>query len=345
MINVVGEGQRSDAIIVLARGDPLLVPLTRGDEVLSKLLKPLSEVRFGSGGLAEHDVERKLMTALRHGWEILVEPIVDVLENQIRVPLHSRIWWCPIRHLGTFPLHACGPYRGGQRNLQDRYISSYIPTIGTLLGLQDRASRMSDNGVPPKLRSLVISQAFARDEPPLPGVSEEIKIIQTFIPSLKEIKGEECTSGVVLEALQDATWVHFSCHGHSEPGAAFNSRFSLNGPLKLLDLMKVNLSHADLAYLSACHTAACDLHMPDEGLSLAGGMLFAGFKSVVGTMWACTDEDNPIATKAFYKHMTRNGIEKADYRDSAAALVEATKELRRRKVPLERWICYVHYGL
>jgi CHAT domain-containing protein len=49
--------------------------------------------------------------------------------------------------------------------------------------------------------------------------------------------------------------------------------------------MRVNTAHAQLAYLSACESAGMDESRPDEGLNLAGTMIFLGFKSVIATMW------------------------------------------------------------
>jgi CHAT domain-containing protein len=49
--------------------------------------------------------------------------------------------------------------------------------------------------------------------------------------------------------------------------------------------MHVRIPNAKLAYLSACESAGMDESRPDEGLNLAGAMIFAGFKSVIATMW------------------------------------------------------------
>jgi CHAT domain-containing protein len=49
--------------------------------------------------------------------------------------------------------------------------------------------------------------------------------------------------------------------------------------------MRMNMPNAQLAYLSACESAGVDGSRPDEGLNLAGGMIFAGFKSVIATLW------------------------------------------------------------
>jgi CHAT domain-containing protein len=49
--------------------------------------------------------------------------------------------------------------------------------------------------------------------------------------------------------------------------------------------MKLDLKHAQLAFLSACETAKGDREQPDQAIHLAATMLFVGFKSVIGTMW------------------------------------------------------------
>ena len=44
--------------------------------------------------------------------------------------------------------------------------------------------------------------------------------------------------------------------------------------------------NAELAFLSACQTAAGDEKTPEESAHLAAGMLAVGFKGVVATMWS-----------------------------------------------------------
>ena len=65
---------------------------------------------------------------------------------------------------------------------------------------------------------------------------------------------------------------------------------------------------------------------------------------MVGTLWAMADEDGPTISKEFYKYMFRNARNKADLRDSAEALNQAIRTMRKRRVPLERWIMFVHIG-
>jgi CHAT domain-containing protein len=90
----------------------------------------------------------------------------------------------------------------------------------------------------------------------------------------------------VTSRIPSAHFVHLACHGTQDPTAALESGFHLgNGMLTVSKLMTLNLEHAWFAYLSACETAKGDADQPDQGVHLAAAMLFAGFKSVVATMW------------------------------------------------------------
>jgi len=122
-----------------------------------------------------------------------------------------------------------------------------------------------------------------------------------------------------------------------------------------------------LAFLSACETAMGGLNNHNESLHLVSAMHFAGFQSVVGTMWyvlpsslylckwnrtdrtlgrAIRDDDAPVVTDAFYKHLFRNSdTSLPDIRDSAHALHLATEKLRKEGKSFRRWVPFVHFGV
>jgi tetratricopeptide (TPR) repeat protein len=77
-----------------------------------------------------------------------------------------------------------------------------------------------------------------------------------------------------------------ACHGTQNLPDALQSGFHLeDAMLTISKLTKLELPRAFLAVLSACETAKGDAAQPDQAIHLAGAMLFAGFKSVVATMW------------------------------------------------------------
>lgn len=73
-------------------------------------------------------------------------------------------------------------------------------------------------------------------------------------------------------------------------------------------------------------------------------MQFAGFRGVVGTMWAMADEDGPVLAGELYKTIFGGKAASVHYTDAAVALSKAVKVLRERGVPAWRWVNFVHYG-
>lgn len=162
------------------------------------------------------------------------------------------------------------------------------------------------------------------------------------------LDGEEATPDAVLNGLRDHPWVHFSCHGSLRIDKPFDSSFILHHGRKLTiqRIMQANLPNAELAFLAACHSATSgNSSTPDEALTLAAAMQFGGFRAIIGTLWSMHDVDGPPLAENFYKHMTRNGLDNVDVRDSATALHEAVKQMQEDGVPLERWSTFVHIGI
>jgi CHAT domain-containing protein len=94
------------------------------------------------------------------------------------------------------------------------------------------------------------------------------------------------TKDEVLAMFQSSQIVHLACHGIQHREEPHKSRFCLStGDLMVSELMRMDLKGAFLAYLSACETAKGDKKHADEVVHLAAAMLFAGFRSVVATMW------------------------------------------------------------
>jgi len=81
-------------------------------------------------------------------------------------------------------------------------------------------------------------------------------------------------------------------------------------------------------------------------MHLAAGMQFAGFSSVIATLWSIWDEDAPIVAEHTYAYLLRNGADKVDLSEAAAALNYAVLKLRENPlVTLERWAPFVHFGV
>ena len=230
-----------------------------------------------------------------------------------------------------------------KRYFSDLYVSSYTPTLGALI--VSRASVTQTSNLSPSL--LMVGQP---DEY-IQGVKGEMDVIRAVGIPLAELISDQATRATVIQGLQKHQLVHFACHGNLEPGKPFEASFELHGGdrLTLLDIVRSRLAiTAELAFLSACHTAEhTDLEHPDEALHLTAAMQYCGFRSVVGTMWAMADTDGRDLSAHLYGHMFSPdgevGLPLCER--SARALRDAVQKLRKKKeVTLERWVNFVHYG-
>jgi len=92
------------------------------------------------------------------------------------------------------------------------------------------------------------------------------------------------------------------------------------------------------ASLSACETAVGDPTVPDEVVHLAGGLQFAGVKSIIGTFWTVDDSTVQHLVKAFYKDLCGDGM--MNSRRAARALHRAVKSPASDEcIPFDQRIC------
>lgn len=327
----------SAAIIVLHNTDPIVVPLP-----LAAYYAVVSVTdRLGARPATTHDDE--MVQILQELWRIIVGPVVEKLEGPaLKLRAGSRLWWCPTGAASRLPLHAAGPYTNGQMNLPQIFPSSYTPTLGALIRAREFKSPSARTGVP---SLLVVSQPATPGQAPLASAIKEMQSVQKYAPHAVPMLGACGSRDSVVAGLADHAWLHLACHGHSSTANPFLSHFALHdGPLTLRDIIQKDLPQADLAYLSACHSAKVSDESPDEVLHLAAGMMFAGYRGVVGTMWALDDDIGSMVADEFYRLMLGHKRGPKDCSQAAIALAKAVEKLPEW-VPLAQRITLVHFGI
>jgi len=116
--------------------------------------------------------------------------------------------------------------------------------------------------------------------------------------------------------LSKYRYIHFATHGllnseHPELSGIVLSLVNekgqrVDGFLQLQEIYNLKLS-ADLVVLSACQTAL-GKDVNGEGLiGLTRGFMYAGAKSVVGSLWKVDDSATAALMGVFYKEMLTNG--------------------------------------
>ncbi|KDQ55018.1 hypothetical protein JAAARDRAFT_208795 [Jaapia argillacea MUCL 33604] len=331
--------RRSDAIIMNRTGSPRVVPLPYATPTLTFSLSSnlFSNVRttrptedeshvknqveqatrhFRPGNKRKADVDTVLSRILADLWDFVVSPVLDALDLQ-KDPGNPppRLFWCPTGPLASLPLHAAGK---GTLNAMDFIASSYITTMSSQL----RVSKQSVDSP----RILLVAQPNTPGEPTLPMVNPELAAVQQAVASykgvtLRTLSGPDATTKTVKDALGGYHWAHFMCHG---------------------SVMNQVVPGAQFAFLSACQTASGDPQTPDEAIHLAAGLLFAGFRSVVATLWSISDDDGPRVAGAFYRILGESGELRGG--DAAIALHASVQALRSRGVNPTRWVPFIHLG-
>ncbi|KAN0100614.1 CHAT domain containing protein [Tylopilus felleus] len=325
-----------DALIVFLDRDPVHIPL----QITRDSVRGLStELRTLTKRAKREDMSRELACFLRKVWDQIVAPVVDSLQTTL--PSGSRVWWCPTAEFSLLPLHAAGPFRTGQRKLADLYISSYTPTLTSLIrARQYDPSRPTAQGK----RFLAIGQATASGESELLAVGTELNNVGQLVDGLAtftRIEGEESCISRVVEELGKSEWVHLACHGIPDRKQPFESAFALHdGHFTIPQIIGCQLQNPKFAYLSACHTTVGDEESPDEVIHLAAAMQFLGFRSVIGTMWAVDDGETNKITSTFYKHM----VDESGRLDHTRAALALNRTMRSVDVPFDQRILYIHIG-
>jgi CHAT domain-containing protein len=337
---------RSDILILLHNASPSLITTTddfydRASGLKDKLLT----VRVKDGP-DSNQYDETLASVLTELYELVGKPVIERLRT-LHVQEKSRVWWCPTSVFCSLPLHAMGPIPsddGELRYFMDLYISSYTPSLSALIQSRARASDLRSSDRPSVL-------LVAQPDPSLPTVGGEIQVVQALDTEVTSLISGAATPAAVLDGFRHHQFVHFACHGTLEPGKPFEAGFELYGGerLTLLEIVRSDLPTAEFAFLSACHTAeVTEGSIIDEGLHLAAAVQYSGFRSVVGTMWAMVDEDGRDLAENFYKALFSNSRREQGipyHERSAKALRFAVKKLRRkRRISLERWVNFVHYG-
>jgi CHAT domain-containing protein len=289
----------------------------------------------------------------------LLVPLITLLQRigDGSGSVRPRIWWCPTGHLSFLPIHAAGAYGGPHpESIMDYTVSSYTPNITTLIHLFEEQCSIDDSVV----GLFLTSQPDAVLGSPIPGATKEVQQIHETAKGHRmralKLEGKEVTPEECLVHLEHYSSVHLACHGSQNKENPLLSKFFFHrGTLDLSAIIKRDLKNADLAFLSACQTSTGDANLSEEAVHLAAGMLAAGYRRVVGTMWSISDSTAQRVAVEFYDHLFKHREEgngnRFDGSLSAYALHHAVQELRKTtddsddsEGSLLAWLPFVHFG-
>ncbi|KAJ7896478.1 hypothetical protein B0H13DRAFT_1885187 [Mycena leptocephala] len=226
------------------------------------------------GDMAPDDIISYILSEL---WVKIVHLVLNALA--ITTPASQdleRIWWCPTGPLAFLPIHAAGLYGKDQAfglKLSGFLISSYTPSLTALIqGYRPQPESQAG------LQLLAVTQPSAEGQSYIPGTREEIKCIEQH------------------------------AKGKSPPPTESALLLAGSSRLTLSNIIELPLPNAELAFLSACQTATGSQELPDESVHLTAGMLLAGYRGVIGTMWSIMDNDAPQVAGDVYAQVLEASV-------------------------------------
>ncbi|QRV81662.1 CHAT domain protein [Ceratobasidium sp. AG-Ba] len=343
-----------DAIIIRPSDiQHILLPLVTADKLAETRQQLRQALNLSGVRSSQHrnpvfhcvyDEDKSFKEVLAQLWTAIVEPIIRELSYEPKANVEDlpRVTWCTTGSLAFLPLHAAGIYDESHPDSKayKHMISSYTPTLTALLNSPNTTSEF--RGI------LGIGQANLDKPNALPATIKELDAIAQHAKpfSFTRLDEAQATPDAVLKAMRSHSWVHLACHAEQNTHDPTKSCFQLhNGTLDLARIAEEPLECAEFAFLAACQTASGDENVPDEAVHLAAGMLMAGYRTVIATMWSINDDDAPLVANQVYAYMMKDG--RPDSTRAAKALHLGVQSLRDKigEDKFGAWVPFIHMGV
>ncbi|GAA1620079.1 hypothetical protein GCM10009679_26080 [Saccharothrix algeriensis] len=321
LVYLASAGQGGYAVIIpVGGGEPAWrrLPDLTDERVREQADRYLAAMRPGADPPQREVVHHLLPWLWEHGLRDLAAEL----------PAGALVTLVPVGVLGLLPVHAAGgPAAPGAPFadwdfLLDRVLVRYAPNARILAEARRRAAECENR----PLTLLTMDAPDALPDSPLRYARHETAVIaarwraggNTGV-TLPDASGPQ-----VLAALPRHSVWHWSCHAQAWPDDILQSALHLqDGPLRLRDLLDVPESPRRLAVLSACDSHVTGRTLPDEAVSLPGGLMQIGVAGVVATYWRAHDQAAVFVTAKFYELWRERGL------PPPAALAHAQRWLRR----------------
>jgi CHAT domain-containing protein len=313
---------------VLHRGSMRVVSLSPLNQVahsLSLLQFQISKYELGSTHLQRfhHSIQAATEQHLADLFNALIAPLAlpSTAEHLVFVP-HG----C----LHTLPFHALidrsappGPLPVA---LMDRHTVSYAPSASVYTWC--RSSEPAHTA-----RSLVLGIPDAA----APSIREEASAVAGLLPDASLFLGSTATREILWQSGPQSRFIHIATHGlFRRDNPMFSSIRLGDTDLHPVDFYGLRLS-ARLVTLSGCGTGLNAIVGGDEILGLVRGLLYAGAKAVLVSLWDVNDAVTALFMKTFYRTLMSAP-------SAAAALRHTMQSIRASHPNPAYWAPFVLIG-
>ncbi len=296
-----------------------LGPVGRVRELLRLLQFQLSKFSLHDGYAARF-ASPLLAATLDHLHELhslLVAPLLPFLSTARHLVI------VPHRFLHYLPFHALFD---GNRFLLDDFWVSYAPSATVYYLCRSRAGASESH-------SLVLGVP----DPRAPYILDEVQAVSAALPEPRVYVGDQATDARLREDGAGARYVHVATHGMFRQDNPMFSAVRLgNGEMSLMDLYELRFA-ADLVTLSGCGTGLSAVVGGDELVGLVRGLLYAGARALLVTLWDVNDRSTALFMRSFYTKLRATS-------DKRVAMIAAVREVRAQYAHPYFWAPFVLVG-
>lgn len=306
---------------VLTRGHLRIVPLAPVEDVRRTIR--LLQHQLGKWQLGPEHVrifgpvlEPATRSHLQDLYTALIAPIRRVLRGRHLIIVPHDV-------LHALPFHAL---HDGERFLVDEFAIAYAPsaTVYYLCALRPPVARS---------RALVLGVPDGR----APRIRDEVREVAACLPRAQLHMGRRASRARLESAGAGCRVIHIATHGgFRRENPMFSSIRLGDGELHLFDLYTLHLP-ADLVTLSGCATGLSVVVGADELLGLTRGLLHAGVRAALVSLWDVQDASTARLMTAFYRRLQTTS-------DKAVALQEAMVALKAERSHPYFWAPFLLVG-
>jgi CHAT domain-containing protein len=269
-----------------------LAKVSAVNPVIRLLQFQFSKFRLSAGYLAIF-AQTSLTATCSHLADLynaLVAPIRPQLTGK-------RLIIVPHEQLHHVPLHAL---YDGSRYLTDDFAISYAPSAGVYAACR---------ALPPSPGTSALVLGVPDTYAPL--IEDEVRSVASVLPGAQLYEGDQATQQILRERGPGSRYIHVGTHGRFRRDNPMFSAIRLgDGYLTLYDLYGMKLP-AELVTLSGCSTGMNVVARGDELMGLVRGLLHAGARTLMLTLWDVQDRMAADLIKAFYLKL-QSGLDKAE---------------------------------
>lgn len=279
----------------------------------------LSKLQFGARYLETFG------ESLRAATQMHLEDLYRRLVAPVRAALAGarRLVVVPHDALHYLPFHALADQG---RVMADDFSISYAPSASVYYLC--RMKRAGSRG-PALVLGVPDRQA--------PHIADEVAAVAESLGDARVFLGREATGARLRQYCGESRLVHIATHGlFRQDNPMFSSIRLGDSQLTLFDLYQLQMS-CELVVLSGCGTGLNVVVGGDELLGLVRGLLYAGARAVLVTLWDVNDQSVAEFMKSFYGHL-------AACPDKGEAVRAAMRDLRKVYAHPYYWAPFILVG-